>query len=232
MALEAAGDRGEDGGRGEDEPLPLEGVHPHDGGRLLVVADRAHVRADPRVDERPGGQDRRQGQREEEVVVRGGARRAEQERGGQAEVAARDLVLGGDEQPDGLGEGPGGEGQVDRAHPEAEGAEPVPDRGRDGRARGDADEDRHARVQDEEGRRVRADAGEGVVRQRELARVAGEEVPADREDHVVEARGQHVRVVLGRDPGQPREGGVGQHAAAEPAREGSQGIRLRGARRG
>ena len=219
MALEAAGHRGEDGGHREHEPLPLERVHAHHRGRLLVVADRAHVRPDAGVHDLPRGENGRERQPEEQEVVRRGARRAEQKRRGQAEVAAGDLVLDGDEEPERLGEGPGGERQVDRAHSEAQRAEPVADRRGHQGTRHDPDQNRGTRVQDEQRRGVSAHAGEGVVRERELARVAGEQVPADGEHDVVEARDQHVGVVLGGGPRQPRERRVRQQAPADAADE-------------
>ena len=131
-------------------------------------------------------EERGEGEAEEQVEVRGGARRAEEQRGGEAEVAAGDLVLDGDQEPHRLREGPGGQRQVDRAHPQAERAEPVADRRRHHRARDDARPGSGARRADEERRGVAADARERVVGERELPGVPGEEVPAGGEDHVVE----------------------------------------------
>jgi len=220
VPLEAAGDGGEDGGDDEGHALPLECVHPHGGRRLLVVPDRAHEHPDPGMDDLPRGERGGEGEAEEEVVVRRRPRRPEEERRPQAQVTARDLVLDGDEEPDRLGEGPRRQREVDRPHAEAQAAQDVAEPRREHGAGDDPHEHGHARVLDQQRRGVGADAGEGVVRERELAGIAGEQVPAHGEHDVVEADGEDVGVVLRGDPGNPRDGGVCQEAPADAAGEG------------
>ena len=167
----------------------------------------------------PGDQEGGQGQAEEEIVVRRGVRSPEEQGRLQAEVPPRDLVLDRDEEPHRLREGPGGQGQIDGAHAQAEGPEPVADGGGDDHARRDAHENRRAEVQAQERGGIGADPREGVMGERELASVACEEVPAHGQDDVIEAHRIDVHVVLGGGKRQPRERGVGQERPPEPPRE-------------
>src|SRR5207245_11214661 len=91
VALEAAGHRRAYRGDHEGDALPLEGVEPHDGGRLLVVTDGPKVGAHPRMQDLPGDEEGGQGQAEEEVVVRRRVRSSEEQGRLQAEIAAGDL---------------------------------------------------------------------------------------------------------------------------------------------
>src|SRR5262245_18323515 len=112
MALEPPSHRSEDGRDSEGKTLPFEGVNAHGRGRLLVIPDGPHIGANARVDEFPRDPNCYQRQAQEEVVIRRWTWRVKEERGAQPEVAPRDLVLHSDEEADRLGEGPGGQGQI------------------------------------------------------------------------------------------------------------------------
>ncbi len=73
------------------------------------------------------------------------------------------------------------------------------------------------RVEHEQRRGVGADTRERVMSQRELAGVAGEQIPADGENHVIETDHEDVRVIFRGGPRHPGESGVDEHAPAEAA---------------
>ena len=74
---------------------------------------------------------------------------------------------------------------------------------------------RHTGVLHEQRRGVGAKPGKGMVRQRKLAGIYGEEIPANGQDHIVKARGEHMCVVAGEYPGQPGQTEVCQEAPAK-----------------
>jgi hypothetical protein len=197
VPLEAARHRREHRRDHERDALPLEGVDAHDGGGLLVVADRAEIGPDARMDDPPRGEQGGQREREKEVVVGRRARRPEEQRRLESEIAAGDLVLDGDEEAHRLGERPGSQRQVDGAHAQAERAQAIAQDGGGHHPCRDARQDGHVEVEAQERRRVGAYPREGVVGQRELSGVAREEIPAHGKDDVVEARSEDVDVVLG-----------------------------------
>src|SRR5215831_4917427 len=59
-----------------------------------------------------------------------------------------------------------------------------------------------------------------MMRQRKLASIPGEEIPANGQDHVVEASDEHVRVVTGEHPGQPCQTDVYQETPAKASEKG------------
>ena len=87
------------------------------------------------------------------------------------------------------------------AHAQAERAKTVANASGEDDASGNAYEQRHTGVLHEQSRGVGSKPGKGMVRQRKLAGIPGEEIPANGQDHVVEASGEHVRVVAGEHPG-------------------------------
>ena len=117
-------------------------------------------------------------------------------------------------------EGPGGQGQINGPDAQAERAKTVANAGGEAGAGGNAYEQRHTSVLHEQSRGVGAKPGKGMVRQRKLAGIPGEEIPANGQNHIIEASGEHVRVVAGEHPGQPGQTNVCQETPAKASEKG------------
>src|SRR2546430_5107046 len=220
MALEPPSQCSEDGRDSEGTTLPFEGINAHGRGSLLVISDGAHVGANARVDEFPRNPNRHQRQPQEEVVIGRWTWCTKEERGAQPEVTARDLVLHGDEETNRLGKGPGSQGQVNGPYAQAERAKTVANAGSQDDAGGNAYEQRHTSILHEQSRGVGAKPGKGMMRQRKLAGIPSEEIPANGQNDVVQASGEHVRVVAGEHPGQPGQTDVCQETPAKASEKG------------
>src|SRR5581483_2670883 len=102
---------------------------------------------------------------------------------------------------DGLGEGPGGDGEIDGAELQHHPPQRITQDRRDGDAAGYRQPKREMVVADEEARGVGADRSKGLMRQRELSGEARKQIPASSEDHVIEADGEEMEEV---GPGEER----------------------------
>ena len=95
------------------------------------------------------------------------------------------------------------QGQINGPDTQAERAKTVANAGGEEHAGANAYQHWHTGVLHEQSRGIGSKPGKSMVRQRKLAGIPGEEIPANGQDHVIEARGEHVRVVAGEHPGQP-----------------------------
>ena len=160
----------------------------------------------------------------EGVVIGGRLHAVIERRHVESELAARVAVVGGEQDVDRLGEGPARDREVDGAHLEHEAAEQVAERGRDDDARWHAEPHGRLIMVDEKPGRIGAECGEGLLGQGELAGEAGQEVPARREDRVIEADREHMeRETAGdlRQCGKAKDGNRRYHRDALPVRRAS-----------
>ena len=204
MTVQGAGQAGQHAADGEREQLPAHRVHPHRLRRLLVVADGAQVKADAGLEDlvyRPERE--RRGHQQQEIIGKG-IGGIEDQRRVQAQIAPGPFVFRGDEQPVRFGEGPGGQGQVDLAHFQGQPAQQSAHQTGGQHADGNAQPQRNAAVDHQQGRGVASDGGEGVRCQGELAGKSGQQVPADGQNDVVESDRIDVDEIAAEDERQHR----------------------------
>ena len=183
----------------EGEELGAERAHADDLGRDVAVADRHPRTAHPPAHEvlRDQREERHEGERDDVARRRGGRRAgdgdAEERARGRGDRARRGVVgEPGDlvEEPDQeeLG-GERGDGEVEALDAEARDAEHDADEGRDEPREQEHDRDVEPRERGAELERgVRADRHEAAGAERELPRIAGEEVQPERGQRVDEER--------------------------------------------
>ncbi len=179
--------------------LDLRRVDAERGSAQLVVLHGAHEVADRRSQNDMHQQHARPSHGDEREIVRVRAQAAVERRHAEAQIAAREVVGGAEQNAIGLRERPGGDREVDGAHVEHQPAQHITGAGRGQVADRDADPQRRLQVINEQTGDVGADARKGVLGKRELAGKAGQQVPACGQDHVVGADGENVQHELAGD---------------------------------
>ncbi|KAI1691581.1 hypothetical protein DdX_21780 [Ditylenchus destructor] len=184
-------------------------VHAHGHGRHVALAHRAEGRAQPRARQRH--REPQHGRRDDHhegirLQVVHQLQAAQRRRLHLHAVGAVGHRLPVQEHPlHRLAEGEGGEREVDVAHAQRQQPDDPAQRGRQQRAREDGHEERRLPLVVDEPGGVDADAEEGRMRERELPRLADDQVHAEREHGEHHQQVDHVQHVAAGGEGQHRE---------------------------